>query len=167
MGGNSKTESARVVFLVHHTPTQCPLHIGEVSWKYLKGFQSYGPHKILQFWETMGDNSWIKSMSFLHMTLLPNALYNLTKFHENSSKGIGVMGHTRFRLQTDGQTDGQTDARAIAISPEPIRQGIKIIGIFFFIELRFYCPVNLLGSCRAQSVYLATVFLDMVSPLSG
>ena len=62
MGSNSKTELARVVFLVRDMPTQCPLHIGEVSWKYLKGFQSYGPHKILQFWETMGDNSWIKSI---------------------------------------------------------------------------------------------------------
>ena len=31
MGDNSKTESARVVFLVRDTPTQCPLHIGEVS----------------------------------------------------------------------------------------------------------------------------------------
>ena len=42
-------------------------------------------------------------LSFLHATLLPNALYNLTKFHENSSNGIGVMGHTRFRLQMDGR----------------------------------------------------------------
>ena len=60
MGGNSKTESARVVFFVYDMPTQCSLHIGEVSWKYRKGFQSYGPHKILQFWETLGDNSWTK-----------------------------------------------------------------------------------------------------------
>ena len=59
---NSKTESAKVVFLVRDTPIQYPLHIGEVSWKYLKGFQSYGPHKILQFRETMGDNSWTKSI---------------------------------------------------------------------------------------------------------
>ena len=44
-------------------------------------------------------------LSFLQATLLPNALDNLTKFHENSSKGIGVMGHTRFRLQMDGRTD--------------------------------------------------------------
>ena len=62
MEGNSKMESARVILLVRDTPTQCPLHIGEVSWKYLKGFQSYGPHKILQVWETMGDNSWTKSI---------------------------------------------------------------------------------------------------------
>ena len=56
MRDNSKMESTRVVFLVRDTP----LHIGEVSWKYLKGFQSYGPHIILQFWETMGDNSGTK-----------------------------------------------------------------------------------------------------------
>ena len=31
MGGNSKTELARVIFLVRDTPTQCFLHIGEVS----------------------------------------------------------------------------------------------------------------------------------------
>ena len=103
--------------------TQCPLHIGEVSWKYLKGFQSYGPHKILQFWELWEitpEPSQLE-LSFLHAPLLPNARYNLTKFHENSSKGIGVMGRTWFRLQKDRQMDG----RAITISPQPIGRGIK------------------------------------------
>ena len=59
-------------------------------------------------------------LSFLHATLLPNALYNLTKFHENSSKGIGVMGRTRFRLQTDGRADGRQGDRYI---PRPISVG--------------------------------------------
>ena len=99
MGGNSKTESARVVFLVRDTPTQCPLHIGEVSWKYLKGFQSYGPHKFFcnfgRLWEITPEPSRLELL-FLHATLLPNALYNLSKFHESSSKGIGVMGRKRF-----------------------------------------------------------------------
>ena len=74
MGGNFKTESARVVFLVRDTPTQCPLHIGEVSWKYLKGFQSYGPHKILQFWELWEitpEPSWLE-LSFLHSYPMPS-----------------------------------------------------------------------------------------------
>ena len=74
-----------------------------------------------RLWEITHEPSQLE-LSFLHATLLPNALYNLTKFHENSSKSIGVMGRTRFRLQTDGQTD----AGAIAISPEPIGRGIKI-----------------------------------------
>ena len=76
-----------------------------------------------RLWEITAEPSQLE-LSFLHATLLPNALYNLTKFHENSSKGIGVMGRTRFRLQTDGQTG----AGAIAISPEPIGRGIKMYG---------------------------------------
>ena len=83
-----------------------------------KKFYNFG-----SIWEITAEPSRLE-LSFLHATLLPNALYNLTKFHENSSKGIGVMGRTRFRLQTDGQIDGQTDARAIAISPEPFGRGI-------------------------------------------
>ena len=65
-----------------------------------------------RLWEITLEASRLE-LSFLHTTLLPNALYNLTK---------GDTGCTRFRLQTDGQTD----ARAIAISPEPIGRGIKI-----------------------------------------
>ena len=33
--------------------------------------------------------------------------------------------------------------------------------------LRFYGPVNPMGSCRAQSVYLTTCLLGRLSPLSG
>ena len=33
--------------------------------------------------------------------------------------------------------------------------------------LRFYGPVNPMGSCRARSVYLATRLLGRLSPLSG
>ena len=33
--------------------------------------------------------------------------------------------------------------------------------------LRFYGPVNPMGSCRARSVYLATCLLGRLSPLSG
>ena len=85
----------------------------------LKGFRVMVHTKFYNFgrlWEITPEPSRLE-LTFLHATLLPNALYNLTKFHENSSKGIGVMGRTRFRLQMDEQTDGQTDARAIAISP--------------------------------------------------
>ena len=34
------------------------------------------------------------------------------------------------------------------------------------IELNFYGPVNLLGSCLARSFYLTTLFLDRLSPLT-
>ena len=33
--------------------------------------------------------------------------------------------------------------------------------------LRFYGPVNPMGSCRARSVYLTTFLLGRLSPLSG
>ena len=34
-------------------------------------------------------------------------------------------------------------------------------------ELRFYGPVNPMGSCRARSVYLTTRLLGRLGPLSG
>ena len=37
----------------------------------------------------------------------------------------------------------------------------------FCFVLRFYDPVNQMGSCRARSVYLTTLILEMLSPLSG
>ena len=39
-------------------------------------------------------------------------------------------------------------------------------GLVLFV-LRFYGPVNPMGSCRARSVYLATRLLGRLSPLSG
>ena len=36
-----------------------------------------------------------------------------------------------------------------------------------FVVLKFYGPVNPMGSCRARSVYLTTRLLDRLSPLSG
>ena len=40
------------------------------------------------------------------------------------------------------------------------------IYIYFFFLFRFYGPVNPMGSCRAQSVYLTTHLLGRLSPLS-
>ena len=37
----------------------------------------------------------------------------------------------------------------------------------FMFVLRFYGPVNPMGSCRARSVYLTTRLLGRLSPLSG
>ena len=43
----------------------------------------------------------------------------------------------------------------------------NICFVCLFVLLRFYSPVNLMGSCLAQSVYLTTLLLDRLSPLSG
>ena len=42
-----------------------------------------------------------------------------------------------------------------------------IIHVFVLFVLRFYGPVNPMGSCRARSVYLTTRLLGKLSPLSG
>ena len=39
--------------------------------------------------------------------------------------------------------------------------------LFVLFVLRFYGPVNPMGSCRARSVYLTTRLLGRLSPLSG
>ena len=63
-------------------------------------------YNLERLWEITYEPSKIE-LSFFHATLLHSALYSLTKFHENSSKGIVVMGRTRCQLQTDGQMDRQ------------------------------------------------------------
>ena len=40
-------------------------------------------------------------------------------------------------------------------------------GVFCLFELRFYSPVNPMGSCRVQSVFLTTCLLGRLSPLRG
>ena len=52
------------------------------------------------------------------------------------------------------------------------RQHIEIVILLFpenrfWFVLRFYGPVNPMGSCRARSVYLTTRLLGRLSPLSG
>ena len=49
----------------------------------------------------------------------------------------------------------------------PFFFGIFFFFFFFFFLLRFYGPVNPMGSCRARSVYLTTRLLGRLSPLSG
>ena len=47
---------------------------------------------------------------------------------------------------------------------QPIQQ--RLIRVCFFV-LRFFCPVNPMGSCWVQSVYLTTLLLGRLSPLSS
>ena len=46
-----------------------------------------------------------------------------------------------------------------------IAEDAKFLHVLFM--LRFYSPVNPLGSCRVQSVCLTTLFLGRLSPLNG
>ena len=44
---------------------------------------------------------------------------------------------------------------------------VAVFNWFDLFVLRFYGPVNPMGSCRARSVYLTTRLLGRLSPLSG
>ena len=52
----------------------------------------------------------------------------------------------------------------------PILRVIMVVQYMMSLSLfvlRFYGPVNPMGSCRARSVYLTTRLLGRLSPLSG
>ena len=49
----------------------------------------------------------------------------------------------------------------------PIYPSKLLPSVFVLFVLRFYSPVNPKGSCRAWSVYLTTLLLGRLSPLSG
>ena len=73
----------------------------------LKDFKVMVLTKFYNFWR-LGKITHAPSqleLSFLYPTPLPNALYNLTKFHENSSKGIEIIIMYN-NVSMDRQTDG-------------------------------------------------------------
>ena len=61
-------------------PTQCSLHIGKVSQKYLKEFLELLPTQDLN---NQGDNCRMESeLSFLNVICLLNLLYIFVKYHD-------------------------------------------------------------------------------------
>ena len=108
----------------------CLLNVLYILVKYhenfLKGFKVMVRTKFYNFWRlgeiTHGPSQ--LELSFLHPIPVPNAHYNLTKFRENSSKGIGIMRCTIMRLWTDKEMEGWMDSMLIAISTKPICWGI-------------------------------------------
>ena len=66
---------------------------------------------------------------------------------------------------TELLTDGRTNGKAGTYVAKSGGQGRCFMqGLFV---LRFYGPVNPMGSCRERSVYLTTRLLGRHSPLSG
>ena len=63
-------------------PTQCPLHIGKVSQKYLKEFQEILPTQDLNNKGRKLQNG-VSKLSFLNVICLLNVLYIFVKCHEN------------------------------------------------------------------------------------
>ena len=101
-----------------------------------------------------------------------------TKFHDNRPTGSGEK-HI-FTLYVHGGHLGHVTwtPRTNFRSPIPWmlhmksdfnrrRRCLKMLTDDSLFVLRFYGPVNPMGSCRARSVYLTTRLLDRLSPLSG
>ena len=59
----------------------------------------------------------------------------------------------------------KTISVGILLKSLPSVLSVKLLYCLFV--LRFYGPVNPMGSCRARSVYLTTRLLGRLSPLSG
>ena len=68
----------------------------------------------------------------------------------------------------------KNDAREMSMSEDSKQkawlqhyQRLLYVEFVCLFVLRFYGPVNPMGSCRARSVYLTTRLLGRLSPLSG
>ena len=70
---------------------------------------------------------------------------------------------TLMPLKVCGATDCLHAFKGKCVVPQTICMPLKVC----LFVLRFYSPVNPMGSCRARSVYLTTRLLDRLSPLSG
>ena len=77
------------------------------------------------------------------------------KFQNSSMQGLEVMLYIKKR---NTWTHRQTN------EPEVICPSNFFVCLFV---LKFYGPVNPMGSCRARSVYLTTRLLGRLSPLNG
>ena len=71
-----------------------------------------------------------------------------------------------FELATPGSTDSCAIDYAMELGLKYSTENVDSEPVCLFV-LRFYGPVNPMGSCRARSVYLTTRLLGRLSPLSG
>ena len=76
------------------------------------------------------------------------------------------MAVYQLRVQTSNLTFRDQMYSSSSISNNVTSETNIHTGQYLFV-LRFYGPVNPMGSCRAQSVYLATCLLGRLSPLGG
>ena len=79
-----------------------------------------------------------------------------------SSTSVSEMDVTAVKILAED--DAQYTVRVRLISCLDLSDFLMLMNLFM---LRFYGPVNPMGSCRARSVYLTTRLLGRISPLSG
>ena len=100
-GNNSKTKTARVVFLVHDTSSECDACTCMVSWIYSIRFRSYGPDTVYYMELSEGkiiQKQKMQELSSLFMTHRLSVMHALVKFHEYIWYGLGVMARTQLTV---------------------------------------------------------------------
>ena len=110
------------------------------------------------------------------MSLKMSQFYKMADSFSGISIGLNIfilhqilLQHTQCDMQINIMI--KTKARLLLVVfllfiVVPLRQVRPSFFFFFFFVLRFYGPVNSMGSCRARSVYLTTRLLGRLSPLS-
>ena len=97
-----------------------------------------------------------------------NCIVNFTtKIPESLRKStIRFRSYFCYKNINQSNTGGKQNGGSHKRGSEKEIQAYLIVS-FDLIVLRFYGPVNPMGSCRARSVYLTTRLLGRLSPLSG
>ena len=142
--------------------TQCPLHISKVSLKYLKEFLELLPASDFNNQGRKLQNGVRKS--FLNVNSMSSTYWcSIMKISKHVLK---IWFPQNFYNSGDKRNNSWTKSvRVVFLVPDiPTKCTQQPDSLFV---LRFYGPVNPMGSCRAWSVYLTTRLLGRLSPLSG
>ena len=94
---------------------------------------------------------------------MPNPVFWEKQIKKNMNLLSAEFAQTVAKVNTTIQYKLQDKCKTLMRCSE-----VSILGLHHYLfVLRFYGPVNPMGSCRAWSVYLTTRLLGRLSPLSG
>ena len=131
-------------------------HLCQVPSKYSKGYSSYRADTKSFSNKTKNDNSKSKKARVVNLVCDTSSHPDL-HFYQVSSK------YSSYRADKKFYTDALFQRQGISgFSRTRVKKNLDTLFV-----LRFYSPVNPMGSCRAWSVYLTTRLLGRLSPLSG
>ena len=142
-------------------PLICEIHFSQIISKSLHASQTYKPDTSYCQWVVQAI------CSKLVMTLTVRTVSSLHSIHNFISARLlqHAFIHHKIISQTWILLLSQTGQSA-QCSSVTLTFIIDIQFLHMFV-LRFYGPVNPMGSCRARSVYLTTRLLGRLNPLSG
>ena len=145
----------------------CPLHNSFIDWRMF--FLNFA-HRSILFNEGQGHTSMSKFKVKVQMAIFCVHSITLKPSKFSSWNTVQIIG--MIRRCAEKKNPNLTYSSDL-IMPLWLLQAIfRVHSITFklfvcFFVLRFYGPVNPMGSCRARSVYLTTRLLGRLGPLNG